>query len=63
MTLTALGAAKDMDMNVLEGQEPLDMTEIFNTAVKNWIKNNPDKAAEIANEVVALVKEYLELQP
>lgn len=55
--IAAMGALKDIDMETMS-EDPVDMMEIFNTAIRNWIANNPEKAAAIAEEVVAVVKEH-----
>jgi len=59
MTMTAIGALKDMDIEALgENSDPKALEDMFNNAIDNWVDRNPEKAAEIAVEIVAVVKEY-----
>jgi len=61
--LTALGALKDMNMEALgDNSDPKALENLFNKAIDNWVNSNPDKAAEIAVEIVAVVKEYESLR-
>lgn len=58
--VSAIGAMKDIDMDKMNNDAD-DMMAMFKTAIDNWIKNNPEKAAELSKEIVAVVREYKDL--
>lgn len=56
----AVGALKDMDPETMSSN-PEEMMNQWNSTIDNWIARNPEKAAEIAKEIVAFVKENQEV--
>lgn len=50
-----MGILKTMD---IEQHDFTQMGEFWKTALKKWLKENPDKSKPMAEEIVSLVKEY-----
>jgi len=52
-----IGALKDIDMENMS-EDPQEVMDMFTRVIENWLRNNPEKAREIALEIVALTREY-----
>jgi len=58
---SSIVALKDIDINEME-TDPAKMMEAFNRIVANWIDRNPDKATQIAQNLVLFVQDFEDLQ-
>lgn len=54
--VAAIGALKDIDIENMS-EDPVEMMAMFQNAITNWVTKNPEKAADIATEIVAVLKE------
>lgn len=54
--ISTIGAMKDIDIESLTN-DPVELMATFEKAINQWIIDNPIKAADIAEEVVAMVNE------
>jgi len=58
---TALEAFKDVDPSSM-GTNPEEMMEAVNRIIANWIEKSPEKANQIAHDLVLVVQEFENLQ-
>ena len=59
--LSTVGAMKGMDSEIFGNDEEAGI-EAFNSGIKEWIAQNPDRAETLAKEIVAMIEEFKSLQ-